>query len=142
MESNVILFENVIGETKGTALERIVKQNFQGETSEVGIYLAMARLAQRQGFGEIAELLKNIAWEEAEHASRFAEFNGLIQEDIFDNIKQMLEGEVFASNSKKEAGDKAKDSGLESAMNYFYESAKDEARHARILDGILKHYDN
>ena len=134
------LFENMIGETKGTALERIVKQNFQGETSEVGIYLAMARLAQRQGFGELAEVLKTIAWEEAEHASRFAELNGLLQEDLFENIKQMLEGEIFANNSKKEAGDKAKDLGIDSAMHYFYESAKDEARHARILEGILKRY--
>ncbi|HHW67022.1 MAG: rubrerythrin [Epulopiscium sp.] len=138
MEIKEGLFENMIGETKGTALERTVKQNFQGETSEVGMYLAMARLAQRQGYGEIAEVLKTIAWEEAEHAARFAEFNGLIQEDIFDNIKQMLEGEIFANQSKKEAGDKAKELGLDSAMYYFYESARDEARHARILEGILK----
>lgn len=77
--------ENIIGETKGTEIERIVKQNFTGETTEAGLYLAMARLAQRQGYPEIAEVLKTIAWEEAEHAARFAEFNGMIQEDLFEN---------------------------------------------------------
>ncbi|KXZ40409.1 Rubrerythrin [Alkalithermobacter thermoalcaliphilus JW-YL-7 = DSM 7308] len=135
-----LVIENIIGETKGTSLERIVKQNFSGETSEVGIYLAMARLAQRQGYPEIAEVLKTIAWEEAEHAARFAEFNGLIKEDIFENIRQMLEGETFANKSKKEAADKAKELGLDSASDYFNESAKDEARHARMLEGILKRY--
>ncbi|OEF97799.1 ferritin-like domain-containing protein [Desulfuribacillus alkaliarsenatis] len=132
--------ENIIGETKGTALERAVKQNFTGETSEVGIYLAMGRLAQRQGYPEIAEVLKTLAWEEAEHAARFAEFNGLIQDDLFDNLKQMLEGEIFANESKKQAGDKAQELGLDTVRDYFYESAKDEARHARMLEGILQRY--
>lgn len=60
----------------------------------------MARLAQRQGYPEIAEVLKSIAWDEAEHAARFAELNGMIQEDLFENIKMMLEGEI-ASNKDK-----------------------------------------
>lgn len=141
MEKLSLVTENIIGETKGTALERIVKQNFNGETSEVGIYLAMARLAQRQGYPEIAEVLKTIAWEEAEHAAVFAEFNGMIQEDIFDNLKQMLEGETFANNGKKEAADKAEELGITSARDYFNLSAKDEARHARMLEGILKRFD-
>lgn len=132
--------ENVIGETKGTELERVVKQNFVGETSEAGLYLAMARLAQRQGYPEIGELLKTMAKEEAEHAARFAELNGMIQEDLFDNIKQMLEGEIFANQGKKQAADKAQELGLETARDYFNESAKDEARHARMLEGILKRY--
>ncbi|MBU5676682.1 rubrerythrin family protein [Alkaliphilus sp. MSJ-5] len=141
MEKLSLVTENIIGETKGTALERIVKQNFNGETSEVGIYLAMARLAQRQGYPEIAEVLKTIAWEEAEHAAVFAEFNGMIQEDIFDNLKQMLEGETFANNGKKEAADKAEELGITSVRDYFNLSAKDEARHARMLEGILKRFD-
>lgn len=136
-----LVTENIIGEAKGTALERPVKQNFKGETSEVGIYLAMARLAQRQGYPEIAEVLKTIAWEEAEHAAVFAEFNGMIQEDIFDNIKQMLEGETFANNDKKKAAEKAEELGLDSIRDYFNLSAKDEARHAKILEGILKRFD-
>ena len=132
--------ENIIGETKGTELERVVKQNFTGETTEAGLYLAMARLAQRQGYPEIAEVLKTIAWEEAEHAARFAEFNGMIQEDLFENIKQMLEGETFANQGKKQAAEKAQELGLETARDYFNESAKDEARHARMLEGILRRF--
>lgn len=132
--------EGIIGETKGTELERVVKQNFTGETKEAGIYLAMARQAQRQGYPEIAEVLKTMAWEEAEHAGRFAELNGMIQEDLFDNIRQMLEGEIFANEGKKQAADKAAELGLETARNYFNESAKDEGRHARMLEGILNRY--
>ncbi|TCK93389.1 rubrerythrin [Natranaerovirga hydrolytica] len=135
-----LVVENLIGETKGTPLERVVKQNFNGETSEVGVYLAMARLAQRQGYPEIAQVLKTIAWEEAEHAAVFAEFNGMVQEDLFDNIKQMLEGEVFANQGKKDAAIKAEELGIESARDYFNLSAKDEGRHARMLEGILKKY--
>jgi rubrerythrin len=135
-----LITEHKIGEGKGTALERIIKQNFNGETSETGIYLAMARQAQRQGYGEIAEILKVIAWEEAEHASHFAEMNGMIQEDTFANIRQMLEGEVFANKNKKEAADEAEKLELDSIRDYFNESAKDEGRHARILEGILNRY--
>jgi rubrerythrin len=133
--------ENVIGETKGTELERAVKQNFTGETTEAGLYLAMARLAQRQGYPEIAEILKTIAMEEAEHAARFAELNGMIQEDLFDNIRQMLEGETFANAGKKQAADLAQQLGLETARDYFNESSKDEARHARMLEGLLRRFD-
>ncbi|WP_026475716.1 ferritin-like domain-containing protein [Alkaliphilus transvaalensis] len=140
MEKRELTIENVIGETKGTPLERPVKQNFTGETSEVGIYLAMARLAQRQGYPEIAEVLKTIAWEEAEHAARFAELNGMIEEDIFENIKRMLEGETFANQEKKKAADQAEELNLLTARDYFNESSKDEARHARMLEGILNRF--
>jgi rubrerythrin len=133
--------ENQIGETKGTELERIVKQNFTGETTEAGLYLAIARLAQRQGYPEIAEVLKTIAIEEAEHAARFAELNGMIQEDLFENLRQMLEGETFANAGKKQAADQAQQLGLETARDYFNESSKDEARHARMLEGLLRRFD-
>ncbi len=136
----MLTIENVIGETKGTELERTVKQNFTGETTEAGLYLAMARLAQRQGYPDIAEILKTIAIEEAEHAARFAELNGMIQEDLFDNIQQMLEGETFANSGKKQAADLAQQLGLETARDYFNESAKDEARHARMLEGLLRRF--
>lgn len=140
MDKRELTFEAVIGETKGTELERTVKQNFTGETSEVGMYLAIARQAQREGYPEIAEVLKVIAREEAEHAARFAEFNGMIGNNLFDNIAQMLEGETFANKAKKEAADKAAELGLEAARDYFNESSKDEARHARMLEGILNRY--
>ena len=67
---------NKIGVSKGTTVEEAVMANFKGETQEVGLYLAMARQAQREGYPEIAETLKRIAWEEAEHAARYAELNG------------------------------------------------------------------
>lgn len=142
MEKRKLTVENLIGETKETELEGMVRQNFTGETKETGIYLAMARLAQRQGYPEIAEVLKTIAWEEAEHAARFAELNGMIQEDIFENIRQMLDGETAANEGKKQAADKAANLGLDTARDYFNESAKDEARHARMLEGILARYEN
>jgi len=140
MEKINLVAEGIIGETRGTELDRIVKQNFTGETKEAGIYLAMARQAQRQGYPEIAETLKSMAWEEAEHAARFAELNGMIQEDLFDNIRQMLEGEIFSNESKKQAANKAAELGLETARDYFNESSKDEGRHARMLEGILNRY--
>jgi len=142
MEKRKLTVENLIGETKETELEGMVRQNFTGETKETGIYLAMARLAQRQGYPEIAEVLKTIAWEEAEHAARFAELNGMIQEDIFENIRQMLDGETAANEGKKQAADKAANLGLDTTRDYFNESAKDEARHARMLEGILARYEN
>ncbi|NLC78000.1 MAG: rubrerythrin family protein [Clostridia bacterium] len=140
MTKRNLTVENLLGETRGTELERIVKQNFTGETGEVGLYLAMARQAQREGYPEIAEVLKTIAWEEAEHAARFAELNGMIEDNIWENLKEMLEGETFATRGKKEAADKAAALGLETARDYFNESAKDEARHARMLEGILARY--
>ena len=91
-------------------------------------------------YPEIAEVLKTIAWEEAEHAARFAEFNGMIQEDLFENLRQMLDGETFANQGKKQAADKAQELGLETARDYFNESAKDEARHARMLEGMLARF--
>ncbi|GAB6086299.1 ferritin-like domain-containing protein [Alkaliphilus crotonatoxidans] len=140
MKKRELTIEAIIGETKDTKLERIVSQNFKGETSEAGLYLAMARLAQREGYPEIAEVLKTIAWEEAEHAAHFAELNGMIQVDLFENIKEMLEGETFANQGKREAAQMAEELGLYSARDYFNESAKDEARHARMLEGILHRY--
>ena len=140
MDKLNLTIEDRIGETKGTELERAVKQNFNGEIKEAGIYLAMARQAQRQGYAEIAEVLKTIAWEEVEHAAVFAELNGMIQEDIFENIKMMLEGEIFSNENKKAASDKARELGIDSARAYFNIFAKDEGRHARMLEGILKKY--
>ncbi|WP_350344467.1 ferritin family protein [Proteinivorax tanatarense] len=135
-----LVIEQILGEAKGTPVERDVKQNFKGETTEVGIYLAMAAQAQRQGYPEIAEVLKTLAWEEAEHAGSFAQMNGMIKEDIFDNLNEMLEGEVFANQNKRQSSLKARELGLESVADYFNESAKDEARHAKMLEGILKRY--
>jgi len=132
--------EHKIGVTKGTDLETEVKNNFMGETQEVGMYLAMARQASREGYGEIAEVLKRIAYEEADHAARFAEMNGIIKPTLKENIEMMLEGELMANKEKKAASDKAKGENLEDPADFFNESSKDEGRHANILKGILKRY--
>ncbi len=128
---------NRLGCCKGTAVEDAVSANFKGETYEVGIYLAMARQAQREGYPEIAEVLKRIAWEEAEHAARYAELNGLISENTRDNMEKMLHGEIGANRAKRESALRAKEVNLEEAQALFDESSRDEARHATMLKGLL-----
>ncbi len=135
-----LINEHKIGVCKGTELEEAVKANFNGECQEVGMYLAMARLAQREGLPEVAEVLKTIAWEEAEHASKFAEMNEVIKPSLKENLEMMLEGETMANNEKKEAAKKAKECDIDPAHDLFNESSRDEARHARMLKGILERY--
>ncbi|MHC1564889.1 MAG: ferritin-like domain-containing protein [Candidatus Syntropharchaeales archaeon] len=132
--------ENKIGIAKGTELENVVKANFQGETTEVGLYLAMARCAQREGYPEIAEVLKTLAFEEAAHGARFAEFNAEISTSTEENLKYMLEGERMANKEKLDAAMKAKELGLDELHDLFDESSRDEARHAKALEGLLKRY--
>ncbi|KZX11995.1 ferritin-like domain-containing protein [Methanobrevibacter filiformis] len=129
-----------IGVTKDTVVEKEVQANFTGETQEVGIYLAMARQATREGLPEIAEVLKRLAYEEAEHAARFAELNGIIKPTLKENLEIMLEGEQNANKEKKAASEKSKEANLEDPADFFNESSKDEGRHAKALEGILKRY--
>ncbi|PKM83581.1 MAG: rubrerythrin family protein [Firmicutes bacterium HGW-Firmicutes-13] len=129
-----------LGITKGTDLEGAVNGEFKGETYEVGVYLAMARQAQREGYPEIAEVLKTIAWEEAEHASLFAELNGKISTSTKVNIEKMLAGEIEANKGKREAAVKAKELDIDPAHDIFDTTSRDEARHARALEGLLKRY--
>ncbi|MDK2784455.1 MAG: hypothetical protein PWQ41_1808 [Bacillota bacterium] len=135
-----LINESKLGVTKGTVVEQAVEMNFKGETSEVGLYLAMARQAMREGYPEIAEALRRIAWEEAEHASHYAELNGMISESTKENLERMLKGEQGANRGKREAAVQAKEAGLDHAHDYFDESSRDEARHARALEGLLKRY--
>ena len=135
-----IINENKVGVAKGTAVEQDVMMNFKGETAEVGLYLAMARQAQREGYPEVAETLKTIAWEEAMHAGQFAELNGLISESTKENIERMIKGEIGANNGKKAAAKTAKENDIDPAHDFFDESSRDEARHARMLQGLLKRY--
>ncbi len=132
--------ENMIGVAKGTAVEDAVLANFKGETSEVGLYLAMARQAQREGFPEVAVSLREIAMDEANHAAQFAELNGLISESTRENLERMLAGERMANKGKKEAAVQAKEHHLDPAHDFFDESSRDEGRHARALEGLLKRY--
>jgi rubrerythrin len=129
-----------LGSTKGTAVEERVERNFMGETGEVGLYLAMARQAEENGYPEVAVALKNIAWEEAGHAARFAELNGKISPSVKENLERMLKGEQGANAKKYEAAQQAKEAGVECAHAFFQESSRDEGRHARILQGLLDRY--
>lgn len=135
-----LINENKLGVTKTTVVEEAVEENFRGETMEVGLYLAMARQAQREGYPEIAEVLKAIALDEAWHAARFAELNGKISSSTKENIEKMLKGEQAANKGKKEAAVKAKEAGIDEAHDAFDESSRDEARHARMLEGLLMKY--
>jgi rubrerythrin len=135
-----LINEHIIGVAKGTAVEEAVMMNFKGECSEVGLYLAMARQAQREGYPEVAEALKTIAWEEAMHAAQFAEMNGLIAPSLKENMERMLTGEIGANKGKKEAARKAKECDCDPAHDFFDESSRDEARHARMLHGMLNRF--
>ena len=135
-----LINENKIGEAKGTVVEEAVEMNFRGETSEVGLYLAMAWQAQREGYGEVAESLKTIAMEEAQHATRYAILNGKISASTKENLKQMMAGEQAANKAKREAALKAREAALDEPHEVFDDSSRDEARHARLLEGLLQRY--
>jgi len=134
------MFENKLGVAKGTSIEEVVEANFAGEAATLGLYLAMARQAEREGYPEIAEVLKSVAFEEAWHAARYAELNGKVSASTLENLEKRLKGEQDSSHSKHEAALKAREAGIDEAHDFFEESSRDEARHARILEGLFKRY--
>ena len=119
-------------------LKSSLNNQFTGETAEVGLYLAMARVAQRAGHAEAAEVLKVIAWEEAEHAAQYAELTGKISDCTKTNVTKMMNGEVGANKTKAELAAKAKAAGIEELYTFIDGAARDEARHACMLQGLLK----
>ncbi len=135
-----LINENRLGIAKGSPVEEAVIANFRGETAEVGLYLAMARQAQREGYPEIAGVLEAIAWDEAGHAARYAELGGMISESTKENLEKMLAGETGANKGKRQAAVKAKEAGVDEPHDLFDEASRDEARHARALEGLLKRY--
>ena len=135
--------EHVLGIAKGVDAEILqgLRNNFQGECSEVGMYLAMARQALRECYPEVALLFEQIAKEEAEHAARFAELLGeVVAADTKANIEKMLAGENGACKSKLEIAKKAKELGLDPIHDSVHEMARDEARHGKALEAALKRY--
>ena len=150
-------FNEIVEENMGWATEHVVgvgkaaevpaeiieglKANFMGECTEVGMYLAMARVAHREGYPEIGLYWEKAAWEEAEHASKFAE---LLGEVVTDSTKQNLEMRVAAENGacegKFELAKKAKQLNLDAIHDTVHEMAKDEARHGRAFEGLLNRY--
>ena len=119
--------------------------NFQGECSEVGMYLCMARIAHREGYPEIGLYWEKAAWEEAEHAAKFAE---LLGEDLEPNMKASTKAnlawrvdcEYGATAGKVDLATVAKKNGLDAIHDTVHEMARDEARHGRGLEGLLKRY--
>lgn len=140
---NELDFTNVnkFGVTEGhEEIKKSIEGQFRGETGEVGLYLAMARAAQREGYPEIGEVLRRIAFEEAEHSVRYAELNGKISCCTKDNLEQMLKGEIGSNKYKKDLADKAKEANLEEVYQFIDEASRDEARHAQMLKGMLDRY--
>lgn len=135
-----LINEVKLGAAKGTVVEEAVQREFRGETSEVGLYLAMARQAYREGYPEVGETLTRIAFEEAAHAAGYAELSGFISASTAENVKKMLAGEQAANRGKKDAATKAKEAGVDPAHDYLDETSRDEARHARALKGLLDRY--
>ncbi len=118
-----------------------LRANFSGECTEVGMYLAMARVAEREGYPEIAEAYKRYAWEEAEHASKFAELLGeVVTNSTKKNLELRAEAEQGACEGKLMIAKRAKELGYDAIHDTVHEMAKDEARHGRGFDGLLKRY--
>ena len=129
---------NELGVAKNNEeLKSSLDGQFNGETAEVGLYLAMARVAQRAGYPEVAEVLKVIAWEEAEHAAQYAELTGKISDCTKTNITKMMNGEIGANKLKAELAAKAKAANLEELYTFIDHAARDEARHASMLNDLL-----
>ena len=141
-EERVYVTEHVIGVAQGCPEDIMagLKANFEGECTEVGMYLAMARQADREGYPEIAEAFKRYAFEEADHASRFAELIGEVVWDTKTNLEKRAEAECGATAGKMEIAKRAKEEGLDAIHDTVHEMAKDEARHGRGFEGLLKRY--
>ncbi|WP_227761877.1 NADH peroxidase [Zhaonella formicivorans] len=135
--------EHKIGIAKDIDPEVIegLKANFVGECTEVGMYLAMSRQADREGFPEIAEAYKRIAWEEAEHAAKFAELLGeVVCADTKKNLEMRVEAEFGACKGKKDLATKAKQLNYDAIHDTVHEMCKDEARHGAAFQGLLQRY--
>ena len=125
--------EHVVGVAQGVSEDILadLRANFEGECSEVGMYLAMARVAHREGYPEIGLYWEKAAFEEAEHAAKFAE---LLGEVVTDSTKKNLEMGKF------DLAKRAKAANLDAIHDTVHEMAKDEARHGRAFEGLLKRY--
>jgi len=132
--------EHVIGVAKGLDAEVVegLKQNYLGECTEVGMYLAMSRQADREGFPEVAEAYKRIAFEEAEHAAKFAELLGeVVTADTKTNLQLRVDAEYGACKGKKDLATRAKELGYDAIHDTVHEMCKDEARHGKAFKGLL-----
>ena len=135
--------EHVVGVAKDAPEEILegLRANFTGECSEVGMYLAMARVAHREGYPEIGLYWEKAAYEEAEHAAKFAELLGeVVTDSTRKNLEMRVEAENGATAGKYELAKKAKQLNLDAIHDTVHEMAKDEARHGKAFEGLLKRY--
>ena len=135
--------EHAIGIAQGIdeTLRQDLRNHFNGECSEVGMYLAMARQALREGYPEVAVVLEQIAKEESEHAARFGEMLGeLVSTSTKENLSKMLNGENGACHGKTDMAKRAKAMNLDAIHDSVHEMARDEARHGKALEALLKRY--
>ena len=135
--------EHVVGIAKDAPEDIIadLRANFEGECSEVGMYLAMSRVAAREGYPEIAEYWKTAAFEEAEHAAKFAELLGeCVSTSTAENLRVRVAAENGATAGKFDLAKRAKALNLDAIHDTVHEMAKDEARHGRAFEGLLKRY--
>ena len=135
--------EHVVGIAKGVD-QRIIdglRENFNGECSEVGMYLAMSRVAHREGYPEIGLYWEKAALEEAEHAAKFAELLGeVITDSTKKNLQMRADAEAGACEGKFDLAKRAKAQNLDAIHDTVHEMAKDEARHGAGFSGLLKRY--
>ena len=118
-----------------------LKANFEGECSEVGMYLAMARVAHREGYPEIGMYYEKAAYEEAEHAAKFAELLGeVVTDSTKKNLEMRVEAENGATAGKTDLAKRAKAANLDAIHDTVHEMARDEARHGKAFAGLLKRY--
>lgn len=135
--------EHVVGVAAGVEEDILtdLRANFEGECTEVGMYLAMARVAHREGYPEIGLYWEKAAWEEAEHAAKFAELLGeVITDSTKKNLEMRVEAENGATLGKTELAKKAKERGYDAIHDTVHEMARDEARHGKALKGLLERY--
>ena len=135
--------EHVVGVAKGAPEDIIadLRSNFEGECSEVGMYLAMSRVAHREGYPEIGLYWEKAAWEEAEHAAKFAELLGeVVSDSTKENLRIRVEAEHGATMGKTDLAKRAKALDLDAIHDTVHEMARDEARHGKALKGLLDRY--
>ena len=144
-KDNTYVTEHVVGIAKDVPeeIKQGLRENFNGECTEVGMYLAMARVAHREGYPEIGLYWEKAAFEEAEHAAKFAELLGeVVTDSTKKNLEMRADAENGATMGKFELAKLAKELNLDAIHDTVHEMAKDEARHGRAFEGLLKRYFN
>ena len=135
--------EHVVGVAQGVDEEILagLRENFQGECSEVGMYLAMSRVAFREGYPEVGLYYEKAAYEEAEHAAKFAELLGeVVTDSTKKNLQMRVEAENGATAGKTDLAKRAKALNLDAIHDTVHEMARDEARHGKAFAGLLARY--